>query len=409
VNRTWELINKAIVYLLVFLLPSQLALHFWPSWAFVFGIRVDYLAPTVYLTDILVFTLIFVNIKIYKEYSKYLLWLFLFALFNIYFSTLPPVSLYKWVKIFEFVGLGIYFAKSLVPTKDVIKVLIVSAVSFSLIGVCQFFLGRSIGAALYFLGERTFNTMTPGIALVNLFGQTFLRAYSTFSHPNSLAGFLGISLILFFNTRSRHFYQTAGLVIVIAGFGLTFSLAASLAISFLLIAKLFIFKTKHFEKFVFVTLFLSFVISIASPLFSKNLLIYGKQFGQSYLQRVELSFLAGKMVSEKFLTGQGLNTFVINSPRLEGIMSHTWLLQPVHNIPLLVFSETGALGMLMLFVLFFRLLKKGYLVGNTTLVIALMFVIITGSMDHYWFTLQQNMLLVSILLGLLARRMVVKH
>jgi len=39
-------------------MPTQLALHFWPSWAHVFGIRVDYLAPTLYLTDLLLIVLI---------------------------------------------------------------------------------------------------------------------------------------------------------------------------------------------------------------------------------------------------------------------------------------------------------------------------------------------------------------
>ena len=45
----------------IFLLPTQLAYHFWPNWALVYGIRVDYLAPAVYLTDILVIAICFMH------------------------------------------------------------------------------------------------------------------------------------------------------------------------------------------------------------------------------------------------------------------------------------------------------------------------------------------------------------
>ena len=47
-------LENFILYLLIFLFPTQLALHFWPTEAFVFGIRVDFLAPAIYLSDLLV-------------------------------------------------------------------------------------------------------------------------------------------------------------------------------------------------------------------------------------------------------------------------------------------------------------------------------------------------------------------
>ena len=53
-NKKLLLFEDFFFVLLIFLIPSQLAYHFWPNWAFVGGVRVDYFAPTIYLTDILI-------------------------------------------------------------------------------------------------------------------------------------------------------------------------------------------------------------------------------------------------------------------------------------------------------------------------------------------------------------------
>ena len=47
-------IHRILFFLLLLLLPVQLGRHFWPEFALVFGIRIDYLSPTIYLTDLLV-------------------------------------------------------------------------------------------------------------------------------------------------------------------------------------------------------------------------------------------------------------------------------------------------------------------------------------------------------------------
>ncbi|KKS80681.1 MAG: hypothetical protein UV56_C0012G0001, partial [Candidatus Woesebacteria bacterium GW2011_GWC1_43_10b] len=53
-------LHLKIFRVLLFLLPLQIGKHFWPDWSLVFGIRVDYLSPVIYLTDILVLTLLLV-------------------------------------------------------------------------------------------------------------------------------------------------------------------------------------------------------------------------------------------------------------------------------------------------------------------------------------------------------------
>ena len=46
-------INYWLIALLVLLSPSQLGIHFWPEWSLVDGIKIDFLSPTIYFTDLL--------------------------------------------------------------------------------------------------------------------------------------------------------------------------------------------------------------------------------------------------------------------------------------------------------------------------------------------------------------------
>ena len=400
-SKKWlQNIEKGIVYLLLFLLPSQLALHFWPSWAFVFGIRVDYLAPAIYLTDVLALILIFANIRVYRKYSKYLLAIFVFAVINTVFSTSPLVSAFKWLKIIETVCLGLYFANTKEEFQKIIRVLFYSAVFFSFIGIFQFALGRSVGGLLYFLGERSFSSQTPGIALINIFDRVFLRAYSTFPHPNSLAGYLGVMLILFLDLRKKNPLNTFGIFVVLTGFLLSFSLTAFLALFLVLVTKYLARNKDLFRKLTFALFYSSIIVSILLPVFSKKLLSLNAGFGQRVIQRLDFAYLSGNMISERFWSGEGLNSFIVNIPRFKGILTYSWILQPVHNVPLLIISEIGIFGLLILFIVFYKSINTVLNKERVSLILALIFVVITSTQDHYWFTLQQNLLLASILFGL---------
>src|SRR3972149_9443219 len=108
-RRLLQKVEKVILISFLFLLPTQLAYHFWPSWAFVFGIRADLLAPSIYLTDILVVFLLLFKVFRTKEFFKplkkhtiFLCLVLAFAVINSLFSSSPPVSIYKWLKVAEF-------------------------------------------------------------------------------------------------------------------------------------------------------------------------------------------------------------------------------------------------------------------------------------------------------------------
>jgi O-antigen ligase len=404
-------IEKGIVLTLLFLLPTQLALHFWPTWAFVYGIRVDLLAPAVYLSDILIVLLFLITILasgkfFFHPLSKYKVSLFLFltfAIINIIFSVSPPVSIYKWLKVLEFCFLAFYFSRQqLVKLPTIVKTFFYSSIAFSLIGIIQFFKGRTIGGLLYFLGERSFTQSTPGIALVSLNGAEHLRAYSTFSHPNSLAGYLGavILFILLSGRLKKNIFNYLGVLIILSCFMLSFSLAAFLGI-FLVFSFYMFSKTRKLFRTIMIIFFsVSVIGSLLLPIFSPFISKTFPFVGQNISQRLDLGYIAGQMISQKFLIGEGLGTFIINIPDFRGIFSYSWLLQPVHNIFLLILAETGIFGLLAFCFLIYKTLIRQFKNKEIYLLLPLIFILFAGLFDHYTLTLQQNTLLLCVFIGI---------
>jgi len=397
--------------LVVFLIPSQLAFHLWPNWSLVFGIRVDYLAITIYLTDILVFAYILSflitqrkNIVFDKKTLKTSLVVFLFSILNILFSFQKELALLKWLKIYELILFSFFVSKDQVITKRLLKKsLSLSICLFSFIGFLQIIRGSTSGRLFYFLGERNFTKSTPGISLLFFLDKTFLKPYSTFSHPNSLSGFLAVVLLLLTCWLQRNKDNITKFSIVFGGMLLFFCFSRSVILALFFVLILFFFLKKDTNKYlsllkiVFGSLiFLSFLL----PIFSNKVLEFDLGFSQNIKERLVLSKAAGQIFSTKPILGVGLNNFIRILPLTNVYKNPIWLLQPVHNVFLLLLSEVGVLGFVIFFalaILFFNSFKLG---NKKEYVVCFILILITGFFDHYWLTLQQNLILLFLVLGL---------
>jgi O-antigen ligase len=237
-----------------------------------------------------------------------------------------------------------------------------------------------------------------------LFGRNYLRIYSTFSHPNSFAGFLGVSIIFLITNYLKKInpYKFVGLSVILLAFILTFSLSAYVAMALCLFMYFVLNMHKVNVKWTNVFLVLIFLVSFLFSIFSKPILDSGISLSKSFNERLDMGNVAGKIFSEKWVTGTGLNTFIVNEVSFASADKGVWLLQPVHNIFLLIISETGILGAVLLFYLISFTFAKNS--NNTWGILVIFFVLITGLFDHYWFTIQQNMLLSSLLLGISFRK-----
>lgn len=406
-SKTLRSLQKRLFQLLIFLLPTQLALHFWPDWSLMFGIRVDYLSPAIYLTDIVLLSLVFVWVVSKPKIQKIKLssgtifsacFIALFVFFNTFLSRVPQAALYKWVKFlfFSFLFLFLNTSEGFKKETWLIKPLKYSLAFFSLIGIVQFVLQRTIGGPLYFLGERSFTSQTPGIALYDLFGREYLRAYSTFSHPNSFAAFLVASLaLLYFNKKDFKKLDIVAMSLSAIALLLSFSRAAIFVMAFLLAIRLMRKVWDAEDKILPTLLTAGILASIAGPVASSGLL-ERYDFGESIRKRLSLTTASGELFTQRPGTGVGLNNFIINLPKTSLDPSYSWDLQPSHNIFLLTLSETGIVGLLLLYLLFKKTIKE----GGRELKYAITAFVLTGLVDHHWLTLQQNLLLFFLILCL---------
>ncbi|MGB9911479.1 MAG: O-antigen ligase family protein [Microgenomates group bacterium] len=398
-------IHQKLFLLLLGLLPLQIGRHFWPEWSYVWGLRVDYLSPTIYLTDILVF-LIFLfwgfedfKLKIrnckfrLKISNRFLFFLFflLFLLVNCLLAKNSPVAFYKFFKILEFFLLGMYVVKNIDGLELVNYGLIISVVYSSLIAIGQFIKQSSLGGIFWWLGERTFNLATPGIAKIDIEGRLFLRPYATFSHPNSLAGFLLVSLILTFPFLIRKNKIFAICYLILAGVSLIITFSRSAWLGGILLLFWFILKKVKKITLRFLLLFLLiFVLVYLIKLINFS--------SESFFYRWNLAKVAVQLIKQSPLIGVGLNNFIVYLP--EFWQSSTLWLQPVHNIYLLIASEAGIIGLVFFFCFLFFTYRRVF-VFSSLLLTSLNTILLLGFFDHYWLTLQQNQLLLTIILGLI--------
>src|ERR1035437_9579523 len=101
-------LSAIFFYLLLLFLPTQFGKHFWPNFSYVYGIRIDYLSPTLYFTDVLIILIIvFWLFEKRKSLSKVFPKLRFFAVFILFIiigiiqSNSQAVGIYGLVKLLE--------------------------------------------------------------------------------------------------------------------------------------------------------------------------------------------------------------------------------------------------------------------------------------------------------------------
>lgn len=391
-----------LISILSFLLPTQLSYHFHFLNINVMGFEIDYLIPAIYLTDIVIFLIIlfgFKNIKINKKLIIISFCYLFFVIFNTLNSEILISSIYKWLKVTEMVLLVLIIKnlKNFDLFKHFTKPLAYSMIIINLLGIFQFINKGSLGGIFYYLGERSYSFLNPNVAPY---------PYSTFSHSNSYAGFL-LVFVIFLLTYKKLFSQKFfyfSILLSLINLYLTNSLNIFLTITILLFVFLmnksnFKSKNSHLSKNNLIKK--NNVINKNSYINKNNFINKkGKRtsillgysmftfliFDQRYItHRLELIKASLTMIKNDFMFGVGLNNFIPRLAKESNLYMSSWELQPVHNIFLLIFSETGIVGISM----FVYLVLSIFTISNYPLLA----VIISGFSDHYWVTLQQNILM----------------
>jgi O-antigen ligase len=436
-----------LFYTLLILLPTQLGKHFWPEFALVSGIRVDYLSPTIYFTDVILLILLGLwflkSGRKFKRSVVFLIFAFVvFFLLNFLWAGNSAIVFCKFIKSLELVFFSFYIAKnitSLIQVKRIVLALSIGVLYESLIALAQFLTQSSLSLfylttypflsfGFWLLGERSFNSTTLGIAQAVLDGELFLRPYATFPHPNVLAGFVVVVLTLVLGIRSwEPASQQVGseaskkktyhglfvilyslfIILALSTLLITFSRSAWLVGLLVFVGSFLIRHLKRPKKalvplFVHL-LFIGFLFSVSYGYIFSRIASLRAEDRLSVSRRIELNKTALRMIKTYPFFGVGLGNFIIRLSEFSQSKETIYWLQPVHNIFLLVAAEGGLLSwgvfLWLLFLTYKRLLSQLSII-NYQLSITLTSILALGLFDHYWLTLQQSQLLLALVLGL---------
>lgn len=419
-------LENILAYSLLSFIPTQLGRHFWPSFSFVVGERIDYLSPTLYASDILIF-LLFLLWIISKSSHAYLnkkvpIWFLpagIFLFINTILAVNPVVSWYGLVKLIEFCFFGGYMGYFFVRHKESSLIIIgITLLAESALAIVQYFHQGSLNGLFWFFGEREFSGITPGIANVSVGGHLILRPYGTFSHPNVLGAYLLIMGTLLiggwkeYSSAKIKSFIAVSLGCALMALVLTLSRSAILLCALIMIGLICqYFMRKAVRKRFFIVSFVGagFLILSFSILFP----MFSERFAETSLsdESVILREILGKsallMIAQYPLLGVGNKNFLIMLPKYLPQTHTIFTIQPVHNLPLLVASEFGIPGLLLSIFLigkvYYRIYRRFFLSSDKRFVfflgVILTEIMLLGMIDHYFLTLQQGQLMLSLIIG----------
>ncbi len=388
-----EKLEKILLFLTVLFLPTQLGKHFWPSFSFIYSLPIDYLSPVIYFWDLLVVSLFSVFLLQKKHINKTALNLVLVFLLTQSISLFGSSNLAAGlVRLEQYVicGLfGIYLASSKIKVQSskLFWPILFSVLFESILAILQFIKGGTLG--FWILGERSFTLSTPGIAKFDYHGLEFLRPYGTFPHPNVLAGFMIVTILLLSFLRKQESIQLLygsrikyGMTVVLAGLTLLLTVSRVAIIAGLGSALLTFKKKGRVLILLLVLLLLPVLYTRFSSVFNFDVL--------SLVRREEQISIAFNLWIARPVFGVGLNNFIIAASD-QLLAGPSRFLQPVHNIFLLDLVETGVIGLFGLIILIGYPIKR--IISYQLSVINLLpwFVILfLGMFDHYFLTLPQG-------------------
>jgi O-antigen ligase len=437
--KVWNKIIEYGLYSLVFLLSWQ------TRWIIKAG-EMEYGTYSLYGTDILLLIILLLFIifnfqfSIFKqfsisEFSK--IWLVitfldLFVFVSIFFADDGWLALYKYGWFLLGVGLFWLVTSANYNRMKLLWVMLAGIFLQACLGIYQFLFQKSFASK--WLGMALHNPAELGVSVVETIGadgigERWLRAYGGMDHPNVLGGVLAVGVLfligylvnkfsifnfqfsnnfqfLNFQTRFKLFYYFIILLFLLALF-FTFSRGAWAGLLVGVFLSLFIFlikkdflKQRELLKIILVGgVLVFFLFSLFGNLVTTRLSQNTRLEVKSTEERMESFSEAKAIIKNNWLFGAGIGNYTLalekNNPGQE-----KWNYQPVHNVFLLVWAETGIFGLVgflsVLGLLGWSLVRQKKYFGLSillTLVIMMM-------VDHWYWSLHFGVLWLWLVVGL---------
>lgn len=407
-------IQRWLLQLAVFLIPTNLAYHWYVQSAYLNGHLVDYLLPRIYLSDFPILGVIIIYVFnnrniIYKSIISSIklnplpYTLLPIYLWNLTSSPAQPAGYWAIFKLIEFTLFGIAIINQYTKNQFLTTIrtpLLFSLLFQTIISLYQFINQNSL-FGYFFMGEPSLES--AGIVKNSYFGILEVAPYGTTPHPNVLAGFLTVGYVLFllcsqnqpiFGIKKAAKLSLMGLILIILS--LTQSLVAIGC--FFIGMSLFLIK----NKLSILNMRVLIQMLVASSLFLSPLivsLLYHSHYfpdSHSILARYELNQASIRLWLQHPIFGVGPNQFIPHVPQTPLSGQKTLFLQPVHHLILLILVETGLVGLAFTLLLIWQFVRKAKMAHSTALhLVPLACLLIIGSTDHYPLTLQTGQLLLT--------------
>ncbi len=388
-----------LLSLLIFLTPSNLFFKLYENTAYINGLKIDYLIPKVYLTDLII--IIFIIIFFTRQIINRKIWLPL-----LFITTLQFISVNKLTSGYFLIRtiMLIVFLKLILTQQKYLKIyqkkylnyaLAITLIFQSLLSYYQFFFQKSF-ASYFFLGEGKLNSYA-GIAKTSINGAEKILPYGTTAHPNVLGGMLSIYLLIYLVNSKQVGYLIKKIVIILSITALLLTQSISAILTFILGYGLIINKNKInlIGKLTNLTSKQKILLPIAVFFFTlASLFIFNRFYPQntSITRRNSLNLASLTMIRNNTFFGVGVNNFTARVEEYKDNSEVVRFVQPVHNVFLLILSELGIAGTIALWYLlknFFSNTKVNVNYLYTWLIIILPILLL----DHYLITINTGQLL----------------
>ena len=321
----------------------------------------------IYISDIVLGLWILLSIYLYKELiltyilkkSHFLLvglLLSLWSFVSIIWADDKMLAFYFAIKFS--IALDLFFLVQIIPFQiyNVSIVFFISASIQSLIGLYQFITQQSF--AQKFLGLQYHDVFSGGNAIVHISGERWLRAYGGTPHPNIFGVVLLCALLLgiflFIKNKDKILSKTlilAAISIITTDILYTFSRTVWLTSLFCIFTfAIYIYNSKKYSFQQLITPLLLIITTILLIVSLSHNLFFDRISQDTTLTHNSISDRALYLSQSKSLItshpfcGTGIGNYTNTIKKESQIKRPLWQYQPVHNIYLLITSETGLIG-----------------------------------------------------------------
>ncbi len=251
-----------------------------------------------------------------------------------------------------------------------------------------------------------------GVSVVGLQnGYRILRAYGTLPHPNILGGFTLLCLLgpiaLFLGNRKPNYAALVLFVLGIILMGLTFSRSAWLGLAAFLF--LLLLKARNLDRKRLYLLLATSILTIILTVYPLQEFLFARVSSPTIqterISSVGRSWLAEQaieMIHEHLVAGVGIGSFILE---LAKHAVNGAVIEPVHNLFLLIGAELGIIGLLALISLIAAITLQIIKARSPQAILAsgtLAGLSVISLFDHYLWSIAPGRLMLGLALGLWA-------